>query len=110
MTLSLSTLENLCKEATHGKWRSCKSIHGNRYRYVQFGKDDTYTTLEIEPADADFIAGAQPKTVLALLKVCRAAKRLYVELNSPCTAFPDDDGDLDAAEDELGEALKGIEP
>lgn len=62
-------------KATKGKWASKPSVHGNKYRYVQIGKDDAYTTLELEPADARFIEAAQPSTITALA-------RAYLELLS----------------------------
>jgi hypothetical protein len=43
---------------TPGPWKDKPSIHGNQYRYVQIGKDETYTTLEVLPADAKLIAAA----------------------------------------------------
>jgi hypothetical protein len=53
-------------KTTPGPWRDRKSVHGNQYRYVQIGKEPDYTTLEIKPADARFIANARDD-VLELL-------------------------------------------
>lgn len=43
---------------TPGTWLAKPSIHGNEYMYVQMGEDETYTTLEVHPADARLIAAA----------------------------------------------------
>lgn len=67
MILSIDKLRKLAMAATPGRWRSHKSVHGNQYRYVQIGKEENYTTLELESADADFIAAANPQAILALL-------------------------------------------
>lgn len=45
--------------ATPPPWKDCKSIHGSEYRYVQIGKDEMYSTLELKPDDARFIAHAR---------------------------------------------------
>lgn len=47
--------------ATPGPWKSIKPQHPyeTRFKCVQFGKDDRYTTSEIEPCDAKFIAYAR---------------------------------------------------
>lgn len=55
----LSEIEARCEAATAGKWTSHESHHGNQYRYVQIGGDEMYTTLEMEPQDANFIATAR---------------------------------------------------
>lgn len=51
-------LKRLLAAATKGPWKSKKSVHGSDYRYVQIGKDDNYTTLELKPADAALIVAA----------------------------------------------------
>lgn len=51
---------------TPGPWKVIKSPHGPKYRCVQIGPDDTYTTLEMMPADANLIAAAPE--LLALLR------------------------------------------
>ena len=43
---------------TPGRWTAKPSVHGNEYRYVQIGADESYTTLEVLPADANLIAAA----------------------------------------------------
>ncbi len=43
---------------TPGPWHAKPSMHGKRYKYVQIGKDESYTTLELAPADARLIAAA----------------------------------------------------
>lgn len=52
----------LTQAATQGRWRARKPGHGNatKYRCVQLGKDDRYTTLELLPEDAAMIAASQP--------------------------------------------------
>lgn len=74
----LDTLEASAKAATKGPWKSRKSVYGNKYRTVQFdkGPQETamYTTSELEPADARFIAAAYPERILAIIRVVRAAK------------------------------------
>ena len=51
---------------TPGPWKVIKSPHGNEYRCVQYGKDDSYTSLEMLPADARLCAAAPE--LLSLLK------------------------------------------
>lgn len=58
-------------EHTPGPWKVRKSIHGERYAVVQIGADENYTTLELEPADANLIAAAPD-----LLTELEAAHRL----------------------------------
>jgi hypothetical protein len=48
-----------CEAATEGPWKSRKSVHGKRYRYVEIDKSDEYTTCEMKPCDSDFIAHAR---------------------------------------------------
>ena len=43
---------------TPGPWKSKPSLHGKKYRYVQIGNDENYTTLELRPADARLISAA----------------------------------------------------
>lgn len=50
---------------TPGPWRAVRSPHGKRYQCVQIGADDTYTTLEVLPADARLMAAA-PDLLAAL--------------------------------------------
>jgi hypothetical protein len=59
---------------TPGPWKVRKSIHGNEYRHVQIGKDETYTTLDVLPADARLIAAAPD-----LLRELQAARALIAE-------------------------------
>ncbi len=40
---------------TQEPWKSRPSIHGSEYRYVQIGKDKSYTTMELKPEDANRI-------------------------------------------------------
>ncbi len=61
-------LEDAARKATPGRWISKKSVHGNKYRFVQFGKEENYTTLELEAADADYIALANPTYILSVLE------------------------------------------
>jgi hypothetical protein len=55
--------------ATPGKWRDKPSVHGNRYRYVNIGKDEAYTTLELEATDARLIANAPADLAFLLDRV-----------------------------------------
>ena len=52
---------------TPGPWRVRKPGHGHatKYRCVQIGKDENYSTLELRPEDARLIAAAPD-----LLKCC----------------------------------------
>lgn len=53
---------------TPGPWTVIASPHGRKYRCVQLGKDDTYTTLEMLPADARLIALA-PEMAEAIISL-----------------------------------------
>lgn len=46
-------------------WTAKPSIHGKKYKYVQIGKNESYGTLEVLPADAYLIAAA-PDMLIAL--------------------------------------------
>lgn len=52
-------------EHTPGPWKTIKSPHGPKYRCVQFGADEMYTSLEMLPADARLCAAA-PELLQAL--------------------------------------------
>lgn len=57
---------------TPGPWKVIPSPHGDKYRCVQIGADEMYTTLEMLPADADLIAAAPD-----LLEACQLAYNAY---------------------------------
>jgi hypothetical protein len=65
---------------TPGVWIVRKSMHGPKYRCVQIGKDESYTTSELEPDDAKLMA-ASPLMLEALLEAQR-----YVDPDSPAGA------------------------
>lgn len=50
---------------TPAPWKVVESPNGKRYRCVQIGADDRYTTLEVLPADARLMAAA-PDLLAAL--------------------------------------------
>jgi hypothetical protein len=68
---------------TPGPWKVVPSPHGDKYRCVQYGKDDAYTSLEMLPADARLCAAAPD--LLAALKL---AERWLAN----CTPVVDLDG------------------
>ena len=74
----LDALEALAKKATPGPWKCRKSYYGNLYRVVQFDKGppetSMYTTSELEPGDARFIAALDPNTVLKIIAEARKAR------------------------------------
>ena len=51
---------------TPGPWKTIPSPHGRKYRCVQFGADDSYTSLEMLPADARLVAAAPDLLQLVL--------------------------------------------
>jgi hypothetical protein len=53
---------------TPGPWKVIPSPHGPKYACVQYGADDSYTSLEMLPADAQLTAAA-PALLEALLHV-----------------------------------------
>jgi hypothetical protein len=65
-TLSKPTLSS--DEHTPGPWKVIPSPHGKDYRCVQYGKDKTYTSLEMLPMDAALTAAAPD--LLALARQC----------------------------------------
>ena len=68
--INLTKLEELAKEATPGKWE-----HGV-HSYHDFVKVDSGLIADgLYSGDAAFITSANPATILALVKVCRAAKK-----------------------------------
>lgn len=62
--------------ATPPPWKDCKSVHGSEYRYVQIGADPMYTTLEMKPDDARFIAHAREDVDRLLDEVGRLRAKL----------------------------------
>ncbi len=60
---------------TPGPWKMIKPGHGHdtKYRCVQIGKDEMYTTLEMLPADARLIAAA-PELLEALKRMVDVCK------------------------------------
>jgi hypothetical protein len=77
-------------EPTPGPWKVRKSPYGPRYLCVQIGKDDRYTTSELEPADARLMAAA-PEMLAALRAV----------LNSDMAMREEDEG-------RFSEVLNGV--
>lgn len=61
---------------TPGPWKAVPSPHGRGYKCVQIGKDESYTTLEMLPADADLAAAAPD-----LLAAAQAAWNCIAELS-----------------------------
>jgi hypothetical protein len=57
---------------TPGPWQYKLSIYGMKYRYVQIGKEENYTTAELIPADARLISAA-PDLYEALKEIVDAA-------------------------------------
>lgn len=64
---------------TPGPWKSHPSLHGSQYRSVQIGADETYSTLEVEPADAYLIA-ASPDMYAALRSIADYAQEQITDL------------------------------
>ena len=58
---------------TPGPWMVRRSPHGKRYLCVQMGRDENYTTLELEPADARLIAAA-PELLFELQEILEWAR------------------------------------
>lgn len=67
---------------TAGPWKVIPSPHGRKYKCVQYGKDDMYTSLEMLPADARLIAAAPE-----MLEALRAALAELYRV-SPSQAAP----------------------
>jgi hypothetical protein len=57
---------------TPGPWKHRPSIYGTKYRYVQIGKEENYTTAELILADARLISAA-PDLYEALQEIVDAA-------------------------------------
>lgn len=57
---------------TPGPWRVRRSNHSDKYRYVQIGKEENYTTGELIHADARLISAA-PDLYEALKEIVDAA-------------------------------------
>jgi hypothetical protein len=81
-------------EPTPGPWKARKSPHGPRYLCVQIGKDEAYTTLELEPADARLMAAA-PEMLAALRAV----------LNSDMAMREEDEGRVSEVLNEVRKAI-----
>lgn len=48
----LGYLVHLQSLATDCPWKVIRSPHGRKFKCIQFGSDDTYTSLEMHPRDA----------------------------------------------------------
>lgn len=95
MTNPLEKLEALAKAATTGKWQAGRpdmmsyDSNGSAFKYVYLPYDEDKVSYEIKCAtanpieDSQFIAAANPQTVLTLLEIVRvqseALKRISVE-------------------------------
>jgi hypothetical protein len=66
---------------TPGPWKVIPSPHGDKYRCVQFGADDMYTSLEMLPKDARLTAAA-PDLVEALRKAVEVI-RVWHNMGGP---------------------------
>ncbi len=103
--MTLEELRALAEKATPGPWKCRKSLHGNKYRTVQFDQkswnESMYTTSELEPGDARLIAACSPQTILALIDVAEAAAG-FVAANPGLNGT----GPLRGEVDKLSEALK----
>ncbi len=76
----------MSEQHTPGPWHAKPSMHGKKYKYVQIGKDESYTTLEVLPADARLIAAA-PDLLEALRAVVSVADRKTVEFDKAHAAI-----------------------
>lgn len=65
---------------TPGPWKVIKSPHGPKYKCVQYGADESYTSLEMLPADARLVAAA-PELLEALKAVVSVADRATDEFD-----------------------------
>lgn len=63
---------------TPGPWKTIKPGHGHETEYlsVQIGKDETYTTLEMLPADARLVSAA-PDLLAACEECLRTVDECY---------------------------------
>lgn len=58
--VTVNPKKEIPKSPTPGPWKVVKPAHGHKTEYlcVQIGEDESYTTLELLPADAILIAQA----------------------------------------------------
>ena len=69
---------------TPGPWKHRQSIFGTKYRYVQIGKEENYTTGELNPADARLISAA-PDLYEALKEIVDATDTGWEHLDATFT-------------------------
>lgn len=89
MTIDLDELERLAKVATPGPWRWWTSCSFRRLSSDETGSDgdvlhavvhrDGVSDIQGSDADREFIAAANPETVLALVKRVRELEKAYQE-------------------------------
>ena len=78
----LARKTELAQKAYKGPWTSKKSIHhGGDYRFVEIDDKENYTTLELFPQDANFIADSRTTTPLAL-EIARLAVECLEEAHA----------------------------
>lgn len=95
-TPDLAAIKRRAEAATPGPWRDRPSVHGNRFRYVLIDKAEEYSTLELQPNDARFIAHAR-EDIPALLDALSAAEAKVRELEAalrPIIEMPVDNAEL----------------
>jgi hypothetical protein len=109
--IRLDDLEAKARAATQGGW-----VHVNHGDYIELDPEDEHspdgpigmgTQDKNRTNNASFIASANPETVLALIKVARAAKDMIKEWEDSY----EDHGFLFSVEVEtrIKEAMKGVE-
>jgi hypothetical protein len=69
---------------TPGTWRVRRSNHSDKYRYVQIGKDENYTTLDLLADDARLISAA-PDLYEALQEIVDATETGWDHLDATFT-------------------------
>jgi len=77
----------LCDAARKGPWAS--RLNHKPYKVVWISEKDNYCTLELEAADADFIAAARtgyPAMLKALLETAKTWEELRINSDIPYTA------------------------
>ena len=108
MSIDLEAIRARAAAATKGSWKVVRPGHEHskttKYRCVQMGKSNTYTTLEIEPEDAAFIAHARAD----IPALCDEVDRLRKAVQSHYDQRGDDRCHLDDLK--LYHDALGIEP
>lgn len=106
LTDALTKLEGLAKGASQGTREMLRYEHGGGRAIIYYGDGHSGLLADLyERGDRELFAACSPKTILALVRVARAAQEMKAIDHHGCE-LEDAENELYAALDELGRVMK----